>query len=132
MGAPAAVLGDRITATCATHLIPNPATGAPQPSPPLPFSAPVTTGTCATVLVGGKPAVVLGSQGMCTPAARRPAPGRPVPGPADADRCRHARFDLRAHGRHTGGEERLVVHGLRTARSDVDRHRHDRAGGWLR
>jgi uncharacterized Zn-binding protein involved in type VI secretion len=67
MGAPAAVLGDRITATCATHLIPNPASGAPQPSPPLPFSAPVTTGTCATVLIGGKPAVVLGSQGMSTP-----------------------------------------------------------------
>jgi uncharacterized Zn-binding protein involved in type VI secretion len=67
MGVPAAVLGDRITATCATHLIPNPATGAPQPSPPPPFSAPVTMGTCATVLVGGKPTVVLGSQGMCTP-----------------------------------------------------------------
>jgi len=67
MGAPAAVLGDRIQATCATHLIPNPATGAPQPGPPMPFSAPVTMGTCATVLIGGKPAVVVGSQGMNTP-----------------------------------------------------------------
>lgn len=67
MGAPAAVLGDRITATCATHLVPNPASGVPQPAPPLPFSAPVTTGVCATVLVGGAPAVVVGSQGTCLP-----------------------------------------------------------------
>ena len=68
MGAPAAVLGDRINATCATHLVPNPASGLPQPSPPLPFSAPVTTGTCATVLVAGKPAAVAGSQGTNLPA----------------------------------------------------------------
>jgi uncharacterized Zn-binding protein involved in type VI secretion len=67
MGAPAAVLGDRITATCVTHLVPNPATGVPQPGPPMPFSAPVTTGTCATVLVGGAPSVVIGSQGTCLP-----------------------------------------------------------------
>lgn len=67
MSAPAAVLGDRVTATCATHLVPNPASGAPQPAPPLPFSAPVTTGTCATVLAGGKPVVVVGAQGVCTP-----------------------------------------------------------------
>jgi uncharacterized Zn-binding protein involved in type VI secretion len=67
MGAPAAVLGDKIQATCAIHLIPNPATGAPQPSPPLPFSAPVTTGACTSVLIGGKPAVVVGAQGMNTP-----------------------------------------------------------------
>jgi hypothetical protein len=31
MGTPAAVLGDQVNATCAIHLIPNPATGAPQP-----------------------------------------------------------------------------------------------------
>ena len=67
MGAPAAVLGDQITATCATHLVPNPASGVPQPAPPLPFAAPVTTGTCQTVLVGGLAAVVVGSQGVCTP-----------------------------------------------------------------
>src|SRR3954453_14580634 len=67
MGAPAAVLGDRITATCVTPLVPNPASGVPQPSPPLPFSAPVTTGTCATVLVTGKPAVVAGAQGSARP-----------------------------------------------------------------
>ena len=67
MGVPAAVLGDRIAATCAIHLVPNPASGAPQPGPPMPFSAPVTTGTCSTVLIGGKPVVVVGAQGTCTP-----------------------------------------------------------------
>lgn len=67
MGAPAAVLGDRITATCSIHLVPNPASGAPQPGPPMPFSAPVTAGTCATVQVGGTPVVVVGAQGQCTP-----------------------------------------------------------------
>ncbi len=67
MGAPAAVLGDRITATCSIHLVPNPASGAPQPGPPMPFSAPVTTGTCATVQVGGTPVVVVGAQGSCSP-----------------------------------------------------------------
>ncbi len=67
MGMPAAVAGDQITGLCAIHLIPNPATGAPQPSPPLPFSAPVTLGTAASVLISGKPAAVAGSSGLCTP-----------------------------------------------------------------
>ncbi|HXY43407.1 MAG TPA: PAAR domain-containing protein [Acidimicrobiales bacterium] len=67
MGDPAAVMGDQITAVCPGHLIPNPATGAPQPAPPLPFSAPITLGTVATVLICGKPAAVEGSSGLCTP-----------------------------------------------------------------
>lgn len=67
MGTPAIVIGDRITGTCASHQIPNPATGAPQPGPPMPFSAPVTIGTVATVLIAGKPAVVVGCSGMNTP-----------------------------------------------------------------
>jgi uncharacterized Zn-binding protein involved in type VI secretion len=67
MGAPAIVMGDRVTGQCPNHMIPNPATGAPQPSPPLPFSAPLTLGTVATVLIGGKPAAVMGSSGMNTP-----------------------------------------------------------------
>lgn len=67
MGAPAAVLGDRITASCAVHLVPNPASGIPQPGPPFPFSAPVTIGTCPTVLIAGKPAVVVGAQGLNAP-----------------------------------------------------------------
>jgi len=56
MGQPAAVAGDQVTGTCLLHLAPNPATGIPQPAPPLPFAAPITTGTCATVLIGGTPA----------------------------------------------------------------------------
>jgi uncharacterized Zn-binding protein involved in type VI secretion len=67
MAAPPIVMNDTITGTCATHLIPNPATGAPQPAPPLPFSAPVLTGLVATVQIGGKPAAVAGSQGINTP-----------------------------------------------------------------
>ncbi len=67
MGEPAAVLGDQIVATCAIHLIPNPASGAPQPGPPMPFSAPITLGTCETVLIGGQPAAVVGSSGFNTP-----------------------------------------------------------------
>jgi uncharacterized Zn-binding protein involved in type VI secretion len=67
MGTPVAVLGDQINAICPAHLIPNPATGAPQPSPPLPFGAPITLGTVSTVLVSGQPVAVVGSSGMCNP-----------------------------------------------------------------
>ncbi|EIV92961.1 PAAR domain-containing protein [Frankia sp. QA3] len=67
MGAPAAVTGDQITATCAVHQVPGP-TGTPIPSPaPLPFAAPLTTGLAATVLVGGRPVAVAGSAGLNTP-----------------------------------------------------------------
>jgi uncharacterized Zn-binding protein involved in type VI secretion len=67
MGAPAIVMGDKITGQCPNHFIPNPATGAPQPSPPLPFSAPLTRAVVNTVQIGGKAAAVVGSSGMCTP-----------------------------------------------------------------
>jgi uncharacterized Zn-binding protein involved in type VI secretion len=67
MGTPAIVLGDQITGMCPIHIIPNPATGIPQPSPPLPFSAPITIGVCPTVLIGGKPAAVVGCTGYNTP-----------------------------------------------------------------
>jgi len=68
MGEPAAVMNDRITGQCHVHMIPNPTSGAPQPSPaPFPFAAPLLEGLAATVLVGGKPAAVLGSAGMNTP-----------------------------------------------------------------
>ncbi len=66
MGAPAIVMGDRITGMCPNHLIPGPL-GAPTPSPPLSFSAPITMGTIASVLIGGKPAAVLGSGGLNSP-----------------------------------------------------------------
>ncbi len=67
MGTPAAVMGDRISGTCAVHQIPNPATGAPQPAPPLPFSAPLLQNLATSVLIGGKPAAVTGSSGYNTP-----------------------------------------------------------------
>jgi uncharacterized Zn-binding protein involved in type VI secretion len=68
MGSPAIVMGDRITGMCAIHQVPNPASGAPQPSPaPLPFSAPILRNTAPTVLIGAKPAAVAGSSGLNTP-----------------------------------------------------------------
>lgn len=67
MGTPAIVMGDRITGTCAIHQVPNPSSGAPQPGPPMPFSAPITVGTVSTVMIGGKPAAVAGSQGLNAP-----------------------------------------------------------------
>jgi len=67
VGQPAAVMGDPITATCAIHQMPNPASGAPQPAGPLPFRAPVTTGLATTVVIGGSPAVVQGSAGVNQP-----------------------------------------------------------------
>ncbi|HEY0639564.1 MAG TPA: PAAR domain-containing protein [Pseudonocardiaceae bacterium] len=67
MGTPAAVMGDKITATCNGHQIPNPASGAPQPAPPMPFSAPLTQGLASTVTIGGKFAAVAGSNGLNTP-----------------------------------------------------------------
>src|SRR5829696_8909462 len=67
MGTAAAVMGDKITATCSGHQIPNAATGAPQPGPPMPFSAPLIQGLATTVMIGGKFAAVAGSSGMSTP-----------------------------------------------------------------
>lgn len=67
MGEPAVVMNDQIQGQCPIHVIPNPATGAPQPSPPLPFSAPLTLGLCQTVLIDGKPAAVVGANGYNTP-----------------------------------------------------------------
>jgi len=67
MGTAAAVMGDKITATCSGHQVPNPATGAPQPAPPMPFSAPLTQGLASTVLIGNKPAAVAGSSGLNIP-----------------------------------------------------------------
>jgi uncharacterized Zn-binding protein involved in type VI secretion len=67
MPAPAAVMNDRIVGTCPLHQIPNPASGVPQPGPPMPFSAPLLLNLATNVLIGGKPAAVLGSSGHNTP-----------------------------------------------------------------
>jgi uncharacterized Zn-binding protein involved in type VI secretion len=52
---------------CPNHLIPNPSTGAPQPAPPMPFSAPLLKNLVLTVLIHDKPAAVVGSTGLNTP-----------------------------------------------------------------
>jgi uncharacterized Zn-binding protein involved in type VI secretion len=67
MRSSAAALSDQIKAECSTHTIPNPITGVEQPAPPLVFSAPISIGTVETVLIGGKPAAVVGSWGLNTP-----------------------------------------------------------------
>jgi uncharacterized Zn-binding protein involved in type VI secretion len=64
MGAPAVVMGDRIMATC-VHPVPA-AAGAPVPTP-MPFSSPLLDGLASSVLIGGKPAAVLGSAGLNVP-----------------------------------------------------------------
>jgi uncharacterized Zn-binding protein involved in type VI secretion len=51
---------------CAIHQIPSPV-GAPMLGPPMPFSAPLTTGLATKVLIGGKPAAVMGSSGYNAP-----------------------------------------------------------------
>jgi uncharacterized Zn-binding protein involved in type VI secretion len=60
-------MGDKITGQCPNHFIPNPATGAPQPAPPMPFSSPLLQGLVSSVLIGGKAAAVMGSSGYNTP-----------------------------------------------------------------
>lgn len=67
MGQPAAVMGDKIMGQCSVHQIPNPASGAPQPAPPMPFQAPLTLGLATKVLIANKPAAVMGSSGFNTP-----------------------------------------------------------------
>ncbi len=66
MSAPAIVMGDKVTGMCAIHQMIGPL-GNPQPAPPMPFSAPLTLGLCNTVLIGGKPAAVVGASGYNTP-----------------------------------------------------------------
>jgi uncharacterized Zn-binding protein involved in type VI secretion len=66
MGTPAAVAGDQITGICVGHQIIGPL-GNPLPAPPMPFSAPLTTGLSTSVLIGGKPAALVGSSGMSVP-----------------------------------------------------------------
>ena len=67
MGEPAIVQRDAITGQCAGHQVPNPNSGAPQPGPPMPFSAPLTDGLCDSVRISGRAAAVLGSSGKNTP-----------------------------------------------------------------
>jgi uncharacterized Zn-binding protein involved in type VI secretion len=65
VGNPALVAGDKINGTCPGHQVPS-ASGT-APAGPLPFSAPISQGTIASVLIGGKPAAVVGSSGYNAP-----------------------------------------------------------------
>ena len=65
MPGPAAVMGDIIQGVCPQHI--ESKAGAPVKAPPLPFAAPVLQLLSATVLIQGKPAVVVGSSGVNTP-----------------------------------------------------------------
>lgn len=66
MSLPAIVMGDAVIGACPIHQIPNPASGIPQPAPPMPFNAPLTQGLATKVLIAGKPAAVIGSSGYNT------------------------------------------------------------------
>jgi uncharacterized Zn-binding protein involved in type VI secretion len=59
-------MGDQIMGTCVSHLMISPS-GAPMPAPPQPFSSPITQGLTTKVMVGGKPAAVVGSSGYNNP-----------------------------------------------------------------
>ena len=62
------VMGDKIEGKCAAHQVPNPSSGAPQPSPsPMDFSSPLLMGLEPTVTIGGKAVAVVGSNGINTP-----------------------------------------------------------------
>jgi uncharacterized Zn-binding protein involved in type VI secretion len=65
MPAPAVLQGDVIMGTCPVHQIPGPV-GNPIPTP-MPFAGPVTQMLAMTVLISGRPAAVVGSQGTCMP-----------------------------------------------------------------
>ena len=67
MPAPAVVMNDRIMGMCPIHQIPGPPVGNPIPSPPLPFSAPLTVGLSTKVRIRGRFAAVMGSSGFNTP-----------------------------------------------------------------
>jgi uncharacterized Zn-binding protein involved in type VI secretion len=68
MGQPAATMGDKIMATD-IHIILIPAPpGAPIPTPlPHPFVGTIDTGCATNVMIGGKPAAVMGAGATNTP-----------------------------------------------------------------
>jgi uncharacterized Zn-binding protein involved in type VI secretion len=57
---PAAVMGDKATGVC-VHIVMIPSPGGPVPTPtPTPYAATILQGCVVTVLIGGKPAAVMG------------------------------------------------------------------------
>lgn len=66
MGTPAIREGDKITGICPNHLVPSGSGTAP--AGPLGFSAAIGDGIVGSVLIGGKPAAVIGASGTNKPA----------------------------------------------------------------
>jgi uncharacterized Zn-binding protein involved in type VI secretion len=67
MGQPAAKMGDSVTATD-THIVLVPSPGGPVPTPtPLPFAGKIASACSQTVLIGGRPAAVVGSVAVNEP-----------------------------------------------------------------
>lgn len=82
MGQPAAKQGDLVVGTD-VHVVLVPATGGPVPTPTsIPFTARITGGCCATVLIAGCPAAVLGATARNLPPHTAPN-GRFAVQPAD-------------------------------------------------
>ena len=75
MGQPAARLNDQVSGAD-VHLVMVPSPSGPVPTPlPHPFTAIITTGTCADVLIGGQPAAVIGSGTQNNPPHTPTPPG---------------------------------------------------------
>lgn len=82
---PAATMGDSVMGACA-HIwqstTPTPVGPVPSPVPdPTPFSGKITVGCCMTVLIGNKPAAVMGATVINT-AIHLPMGGAATPGPS--------------------------------------------------
>ena len=103
--------------------------GNPQPAPPMPFSAPLTLGLCATVLIGGKPAAVVGASGMNTPPHVGPASGRSVHGASDAGRAGDRRAARRCSSAGKPAANASALGDLLREPGSARADGHERAGG---
>jgi uncharacterized Zn-binding protein involved in type VI secretion len=85
MGTPAATIGDKVMGSCLhTYQSTSPSPTGPVPSPvpqTLPFVGTIVGPGEATVLIGGKPASVVGDNVVNT-AIHPPVGGATIPGPA--------------------------------------------------
>jgi uncharacterized Zn-binding protein involved in type VI secretion len=75
MPQPAAVMGDKVTGVD-VHIVMVPSPGGPVPTPlPHPFNGTITTGCSNDVLIGGKPAAVVGATANAQPPHLPTPPG---------------------------------------------------------
>ena len=126
------VMGDKIQGQCSIHQIPNPASGAPQPAPPMPFSAPLLMDLEPTVTIGGKAVAVMGSNGLNTPPHVGLHPSDPSLVADDAEGNRHERQPDRHCRREGDRDEQLTGVDVHAGPGPARRHRHRRDGGMRR